>query len=99
MYVRRRVKLRRQYVQKQHEFAFAMQRDTEPHMIERSPDDALRYQSVMFALIRALDKVRPCAATLFHMPAHAQACGSSAALSDHIRHAMLRPTLSDDTYL
>ncbi len=45
-------------MKKQHEFAFAMRRATEPHLVNRTPDDALRYQSVMFALIRALDKVR-----------------------------------------
>ncbi|BDA49627.1 hypothetical protein COCOBI_14-2470 [Coccomyxa sp. Obi] len=51
-----RVKLRKQYVQRQHEFVFALHRATEPHLVDRTPDDALRYQSVMFALIRALDK-------------------------------------------
>jgi hypothetical protein len=54
------VQLRKQYVKKQHEFMFAMRRATEPHLVDQTPDDALRYQSVMFALIRALDKVRPC---------------------------------------
>ncbi len=51
------MQLRMQYVQKQHEFVFALHRAKEPHMMDRTPDDALRYQSVMFALIRALDKV------------------------------------------
>lgn len=54
------MQLRKQYVKKQHEFMFAMRRATEPHLVDQTPDDALRYQSVMFALIRALDKVRPC---------------------------------------
>lgn len=59
VYLRGRVQLRKQYVQKQHEFVFALHRAKEPHLMDRSPDDALRYQSVMFALIRALDKVNP----------------------------------------
>ncbi len=57
--LRGRVQLRKQYVQKQHELVSALHRAEESHLIDRTPDDALRYQSVMFALIRALDKVTP----------------------------------------
>ena len=31
-----------------------------PALLERTPDDSLRFQSVMFAIVRALDKVGHC---------------------------------------
>jgi len=54
-----RVELRKAYIHRQHEHVFAMKRSKEPHLLERSPDDALRFQSVCFSLACALDKVRP----------------------------------------
>ena len=46
-----------QYVQLQREWVYKMRHVIEPHALDRTPDDSLRYQSVMFALVRALDKV------------------------------------------
>lgn len=45
------------YVQLQREWVYKMRHVIEPHALDRTPDDSLRYQSVMFALVRALDKV------------------------------------------
>jgi hypothetical protein len=46
-----------QYVKVQRQWVYRMRHVLEPHALDRTPDDSLRYQSVMFALIRALDKV------------------------------------------
>ena len=50
-----RVALRRAYIKRHHEFLISVKSCTS---LERTPDDSLRYQSVIFSLIRALDKVR-----------------------------------------
>ena len=47
--------LRRAYIKRHHEFLISVKSCTS---LERTPDDSLRYQSVIFSLIRALDKVR-----------------------------------------
>ena len=47
--------LRKAYIKRHHEFIAAVESCT---TLERTPDDSLRFQSVMFSLVRALDKVR-----------------------------------------
>ena len=46
--------LRRAYIKRHHEFIASVQKCT---TLERTPDDTLRFQSVTFSLVRALDKV------------------------------------------
>ena len=53
-----RVELRKAYIKRSHEFAATLQRGEKGLRNERTPDDAMRYQSVMFALAKALDKAR-----------------------------------------
>ncbi len=56
----RRVEAREAYMRRSHEFAVGLlAHEGGRQLTERTPDDALRYQSVMFALAKALDKVRP----------------------------------------
>ena len=46
-------------MRRSHEFAVGLlAHEGGRQLTERTPDDALRYQSVMFALAKALDKVR-----------------------------------------
>ena len=49
-----RVALRKAYIKRHHEFIASIETAAS---LERTPDDSLRYQSVTFSLIRALDKV------------------------------------------
>ena len=51
-----RVELRQAYIRRSHEFAGTLRRGEKGARNERTPDDAMRYQSVMFALSKALDK-------------------------------------------
>ncbi len=46
--------LRKAYIRRHHEFTASVETGA---TLERTPDDSLRYQSVTFSLIRALDKV------------------------------------------
>ena len=56
--MRRRVALRKAYITCNREFIASIETGA---TLERTPDDSLRYQSVTFSLIRALDKVvHPC---------------------------------------
>ncbi len=50
--------LRKAYIRRHHEFIASM--EDAPALLERTPDDSLRFQSVMFAIVRALDKVGYC---------------------------------------
>jgi hypothetical protein len=52
------VELRKAFIRRSHEFAATLQRGEKGARNERSPDDAMRYQSVMFAMSKALDKAR-----------------------------------------
>ncbi len=46
--------LRKAYIKRHHEFIASVETGK---TLERTPDDSLRYQSVTFSLVRALDKV------------------------------------------
>ena len=50
------MQLREQYVQAQRVYVGGLQRGDAPCFAERTPDDAVRFQSIMFALTCALDK-------------------------------------------
>ena len=49
---------RKAYIRRHHEFIAALA--DAPALLEGTPDDSLRFQSVMFAIVRALDKVGCC---------------------------------------
>ena len=65
----RRVRLREAYLRVQHSANVEMAAGTDPYMRMRTPDDSIRYQSTIYALVRLLDKVVLCARTVRRLPA------------------------------
>ena len=51
-----RVRLREAYLRVQHSANVEMAAGTDPYMRMRTPDDSIRYQSTIYALVRVLDK-------------------------------------------
>ena len=56
-YAADRLRLREAYLRVQHSANAEMSAGTDPYMRSRTPDDSIRYQSTIYALVRVLDKV------------------------------------------
>ncbi len=56
-YATDRLRLREAYLRVQHSANAEMSAGTDPYMRSRTPDDSIRYQSTIYALVRVLDKV------------------------------------------
>ena len=52
-----RLRLREAYLRVQHSANAEMSAGTDQYMRSRTPDDSIRYQSTIYALVRVLDKV------------------------------------------